>query len=299
MKLILVLAYFLTFNAFGHGSGLDRDGKGGHLNQSIDEYHCHREPCLSSESRSEVTNQIEETIPEHRDGACSDLLQFGRPEAGNILLCRAGYAVGFDCDKRSALWVTYNVTPGIHNSANVPRYDNFRADPELPRNCRKELKDFSGIYDRGHLVSSATLDANTKMNAETFLLSNMSPQLPKFNRAIWKGLENRERKWSNLRGSLYVIAGPVFISDWQGDGNDWQGDGIPIPSHFYKIIVDPARSEAISFLIPHRPLHTSQLDRFRTSIDEIEFVSGIDFLMGLDDDLEALLEKSVSKMWRR
>jgi len=36
-------------------------------------------------------------------------------------------------------------------------------------------------------------DASIQMNSETFLLSNMVPQLPGLNRAGWKGLENRER----------------------------------------------------------------------------------------------------------
>ena len=51
-------------------------------------------------------------------------------------------------------------TPQIHSSANVHRQDNFRPDLELPADSRKTLRDFEEpVFDRGHLVSSASLDA--------------------------------------------------------------------------------------------------------------------------------------------
>jgi len=289
MKLALLLLSLYGASAFGHGGGLN--AQGGHFNRATGEYHCHREPCFSLQSKTlaeEIRPQVKVTT--QGDGSCNGLLPFGRPDTGEILLCRTGYAAGFDCDARSALWVAYEVTPAIHNSANVPRSDDFRADPELPTACRKELHDFGGRYDRGHLVSSATLDANHQMNSETFLLSNMSPQLPKFNRAIWKGLENRERKWSNQRGRVYVITGPVFASR-QRNGR------VRVPSHFYKIIFDPAKNEAISFLLPHKALYTAQLPRYRVSIDVIEEASGMNFFAELEHEIEVTLEKDVSDMW--
>jgi endonuclease G, mitochondrial len=289
MKLALLLLSLYAAFAFGHGGGLN--GQGGHFNRSTGEYHCHREPCFSLQSKTpneEITPQVKVTA-QADDGSCNGLLPFGRPDTGEILLCRTGYAAGFDCNTRSALWVAYEITPAIHNSANVPRSDDFRADPELPAACRKELSDFGRGYDRGHLVSSATLDATRQMNSETFLLSNMSPQLPKFNRAIWKGLENRERKWSNQRGRVYVITGPVFA-------NSKQNGRIMVPSHFYKIIFDPSKNEAISFLLPHKALYTAQLSRYRVSIDVIEEASGINFFAELEDDVEDELEAEVARM---
>ena len=287
MKLALLLLSLYAACALGHGGGLN--AQGGHFNHATGEYHCHREPCFSLPTQAEeITPQVKVTA--QGDGSCNGLLPFGRPDAGEILLCRTGYAAGFDCDTRSALWVAYKVTPAIHNSANVPRSDDFRADLELPASCRKELHDFSSGYDRGHLVSSATLDASRQMNSETFLLSNMTPQLPKFNRAIWKGLENRERKWSNQRGRVYVITGPVFASSKQNGR-------ISVPSHFYKIIFDPAKSEAISFLLPHKALYTTQLPRYRTSIDTIEEMIGADLFESLPDNVEDELEAGVQRMW--
>jgi len=130
------------------------------------------------------------------------------------------------------------------------------------------------------------------MNSETFLLSNMSPQLSGFNRAIWKGLENRERKWARKRGKLHVITGPVYAT---GLSKKMMGR-VPVPSHFYKILFDPTKGEALSFLIQHRALNTASLDRFRTSINQIEKTTGIDFLSGLDDKIEDEIESQISSM---
>ena len=72
---------------------------------------------------------------------------------------------------------------------------------------------------------------------------------------------------------------------------------VPVPSHFYKILFDPTKGEALSFLIQHRALNTASLDKFRTSIDQIEKTTGIDFLSTLDDKIEDEIESQISSMW--
>ena len=282
--------------ANAHGGGLNAEG--GHFNRKTGEYHCHREPCFSNqESRLNLQKPSDPALvigTLNQDDTCNGLLPYGVPSKGDHLLCRTAYSVGFDCSSRSAAWVAYRVSPEISDSANVERSDDFRPDPELPQECRKELLDFTGAYDRGHLASSETLDGSYRMNSETFLLSNMSPQLSGFNRAIWKGLENRERKWAYRRGELYVITGPVFADR---RGSTVVMGRVPVPTHFYKILFDPDEAQALSFLLPHRDLKTASLVLFRSSIDEIEKVTGIEFLSGIDDDAEEQIESNVSPMW--
>ena len=41
-------------------------------------------------------------------------------------------------------------------------------------------------------------------------MSNISPQLPAFNRGIWKKLEKQVREWAKKEGGLYVVTGPVL-----------------------------------------------------------------------------------------
>jgi endonuclease G, mitochondrial len=302
MKLAVVLLA-LSSSALGHGGGLDSSG--GHNNRKSGEYHCHREPCFSLETRTQ-SESAAKIIPNAGNDStfqllnkqasdCNSFLSLGVPGKSDQILCRLGYAIGYDYSKKSAKWVAYVLTPETHDSANVPRQDNFRPDLELPADSRKTLRDFEEpIFDRGHLVSSASLDANVQMNSETFLLSNMVPQLPGLNRAGWRVLENRERKWSTQRGILVAYTGVIF----QGDNLAYIGDNVPVPTHFYKVLFDPKREEAISFVIPHMRVLTSELSLYLVSIDHVEKLTGLDFLERLEDATEAAIERRrPTEMW--
>ena len=70
-------------------------------------------------------------------------------------------------------------------------------------------------FNRGHLVASANQIEENIQNSETFLLSNMAPQRPMFNRGIWKRLETAVRALDSLKKvfETYVISGPIFFFD--------------------------------------------------------------------------------------
>jgi endonuclease G len=119
----------------------------------------------------------------------------------------------------------------------------------------------------------------------------MAPQLPGFNRAIWRGLENREREWSKRKGKLYVLTGPVFSNSTISTLNR-----VLIPSHFYKIILNPRDGRAISFLIPHKALKTASLGLYTVSVDDIEQATELDFFSDFSDREEDLFESKVSSL---
>ena len=47
---------------------------------------------------------------------------------------------------------------------------------------------------------------------DSFLMSNISPQLPGFNRGIWKRLEEQVRQFALKENTLYVVTGTVFYA---------------------------------------------------------------------------------------
>lgn len=78
--------------------------------------------------------------------------------------------------------------------------DNFREDLEIPEQFRAYPADYDEpVYEQGHLANSESVDGSPNAMDETFYMSNMVPQIPRHNKGIWKGLENRERKWANKR----------------------------------------------------------------------------------------------------
>ncbi|KAL3772035.1 hypothetical protein ACHAWU_008057 [Discostella pseudostelligera] len=114
-------------------------------------------------------------------------------------------------------------------------------------------------YDRGHLAPAADFACNDKEMNDTFVLTNASPQLPRFNRSIWLKLEEFVRKVASGKRSsasttyteTWVITGPLWLpsSVKRHDSGDegifhysYEGIGKPpsliaVPTHFYKVVV--------------------------------------------------------------
>ena len=112
MKIIIILLV-LSNLAFGHGGGLDSSG--GHNNRKTGEYHCHREPCFSLQSRKQqelpktvvpnASNDSTYQLTGKQTAKCNGHLLLGVPGKSDQILCRLGYAVGYDYSKKSVEWV--------------------------------------------------------------------------------------------------------------------------------------------------------------------------------------------------
>jgi len=208
------------------------------------------------------------------------------------VLCRTGYAVGYNYQTKNADWVAYHVTKESVN-AQFKRSNNFKVDAELPEYAQSTLSDYSKSgYDRGHLAPSAAMDFSQESMQESFLLSNMSPQLPGFNRVGWRLLEEHVRDLANEYHELYVVTGPIY------EGNEASiGNGVVIPSAFYKVVLDPYYNDAIAFIVPHRGVSGSELVDFVTTIDDVEERTNLDFFSNTNDDIENSMESMLWEMW--
>ncbi|ELY1989245.1 DNA/RNA non-specific endonuclease [Vibrio harveyi] len=225
---------------------------------------------------------------------CGQHLDKGMPSTNNDqFLCRDGYAVGYNYDTKNADWVAYHITAESVNITNK-RSNSFKEDTEMPDYARSTLADYKGSgYDRGHLAPSATMDFTRESMKQSFLMSNMSPQLPGFNRVGWRVLEEHVRDLANEYNELYVVTGPIY------QGNEGTiGNGVVIPSAFYKVILDPSFDEAIAFIVPHRDVSSSELANFITTIDEVERQTGLDFFAQTPDSIEDNMESvKWEEMW--
>jgi len=177
-------------------------------------------------------------------------LRYGAPVCDQILTGRF-FTIGYSWYFRQAKWTLEIVDPGENLFAadafrdpDVKRRDKFRSDVRIPKRFRAALNAFrdSG-FDRGHLVASANSDQWHIQNSETFLLSNMSPQRPGFNRKIWRELEEAVRTLNKQEDVLetYVLNCPVFYFqekiDTIGDEDDPFGIDVPVPHAFIKSVL--------------------------------------------------------------
>jgi len=72
-----------------------------------------------------------------------------------------------------------------------------------------------------------------------------------------------------------------------------------IPDALFKIVIretdDPNQVEALAFLIPNiLPKSEKNLNKFLTSIDRIEDLTGLDFLTIVDDSAERRAEQKIA-----
>lgn len=242
-------------------------------------------------SKSQIPAQTPATVPSD-SFRCNGHVAYGIPGPEDQLLCREGYAVGYDYDRKIPSWVAYRLTPDSVNKK-FKRSNKFKADTEIPVQYRSKLTDYKGSgYDRGHMAASATVDFSYKAMMESFLLSNMTPQLPGLNRQGWRYLEQYIREWTNERGELYVVTGVIFKVNYTVIGN-----GVHVPTHYYKIVFDSAGLDAIAFLVPHRAISKGDLSAFIVSVDGVERLTGLDFNRLLDDAVEDDIEDDVERMW--
>lgn len=207
----------------------------------------------------------------------------------------------YDETHEQAKWVLHKISTNILEGK-VSRTNDFRIDPLVKSGTAEEkdyfLKtkkengkyDYDGFgYDRGHLAPSADFRWSQKALSESYFYSNMSPQLPSFNRERWAELEGLIRGYiyENNR-ALIVYTGPVLNDSLKSIKRST--NGVSIPEQFFKVVVDFKAKKGIAYLMPQEENSNYPVEYFATTIDEVEAITGIDFLHDIDNQTEALLE---------
>lgn len=227
--------------------------------------------------------------------------RYGMPSADQIIFNR-NYVLGYSYHFRQAKWALEIVDP---DKTDVERADNFRPDYRIPEMFRADLADYAGSrYDRGHLVASANQIELDIQNSETFLLSNMSPQVPQFNRHIWKKLETSVRTLNDMDHiyETYVICGPIFDFNKTvksiGSEDD-NGVSLPIPHAYFKSVLTENNKGALhmwSFIMPNE-VSNKPIESFLVPTERVERMSGLN-LWELLVGTKITLEKSkVRDLW--
>jgi len=232
-------------------------------------------------------------------------LRYGCPVADQILSNRF-FTVGYSYYFRQAKWTLEIVNPGTENLTDVERMDNFRTDFRVPKCFRADLSDYTGSgFDRGHLVPSANKNDLQIQNSETFLLSNMSPQAPAFNRDIWRKLETKVRNLDNKSSILetYVATGPIFDFSHKIEmigKNDNNGISIPVPSHFFKCILTEGKNGKLKMWAFE--MQNSHLDKeikhYRVTTSYIEQRAGILLWANLRGPEIEKEKNKIRSMWK-
>lgn len=267
------------------------------------------------------------------DNPAATLLEMPRVNTTNFLAAHyvdydnqhiMNLAIEWNAAMRHSSWVAFSFD-STTSQDNVKRGDKWGWDPLIPDNMGKVIEDDhkSDGYDKGHLCASEDRVYCKEANDQTFLYSNISPQIGSFNQKYWAKLEALIQKWgrstqNGVYDKVYVAKGGTInklLKDWTGkqkandglyptadaDGksNPKSKNGLVVPAYYYMAILaeKDGKFQAIGFLVPHsedlpaKPT-TADLQAYTCSIAHLEEQTGIDFFCNLKDNVEREVESA-------
>ncbi len=224
--------------------------------------------------------------------------RYGMPNA-DLLLFNRHYIVGYSFLMRQPRWAMETIDPNTSQIGSV-RADNFRPDYRVPEQWRVDLVDYvkSG-FDRGHLISSADRLATDIANSETFLMSNMAPQYPGFNRGIWKELEAAVRSLAARDEMLevYTICGPLFHFKREVDK---LGEDVAVPHGFFKSVLAERRTGGLklwTFAIANAEVPSKPLRQMLKTTADVEAWTGLPLWDRLQGVMVDRMKRRKGRMW--
>jgi DNA/RNA endonuclease G (NUC1) len=232
-----------------------------------------------------------------------------RDASDDFIITRDQYTISYNRNRNTPNWVSYEFD-ATHFGASIDRCDCFTHDPSLPPDfTHLTTADYTGAgasagygIDRGHMARSFDFTSGSLDNARSYYLSNIIPQAAAVNQGPWKLLEDSLGNLARFDGKeVYVIDGVA------GSKGTVKNEGkIVIPAAEWKVaIVLPINhgladvhdfndiDDVIAVIMPNDPTVDAHWETYKTTVDEIQRVSGYDLLALLPDKLERSVETNL------
>ncbi|XP_016354548.1 endonuclease G, mitochondrial-like [Sinocyclocheilus anshuiensis] len=192
---------------------------------------------------------------------------------------RKSYIMSYNNETKNAKWV----------------YEILNNDT-LKINCKENgsfgKNEFEG-YEQGHLAAAANHRWCQEAYHDTFLMSNMTPQLEEVNNSFMKIVENFCRKKAideNVR-NVHVYTGPLYLKFVRGkyvvlEPEKEEKPGKKIPTHYFKVAFVEDKNGIVnlhSFVVPQiekeeKDFPEPKVEQFVCDIVKIQKLSGLRFM---------------------
>src|SRR3989338_541597 len=164
-------------------------------------------------------------------------------------------------------------------------------------------------FSRGHLamkMHAERMGGSAGWNTHTFY--NAVPQRQLFNAGIWLDLEDLTAAWAQKYGAVWIIDGPIFADKSPNAYIGEEGEfPVAIPDAFFKIVIKEGmvtnKPDILAFIYPQvgagyyegKPYDHS---RYMTSIDEIQKLTGLEFLKNIPAaNRKVLIKQNIREVW--
>lgn len=213
------------------------------------------------------------------------------PDRPVQILINHGYVVGFSPTTLQPAWSAYSVAhadAGVDYGRPLHYYTDLRLGPAQRLSNRTFGKLGTIPLNVGHMTPNEVINRQfgRLAQAETFLMSNMSPQHQAHNQGVWAKLEEAIRSVQTAPGGDYawVVVGPVFGDESPHVSRDG-GKLVPVPEAYFALVVDPVRYpydtpgsvDLDCFIIPQTAPRDTDPDDYPSTREEIERRTGLRF----------------------
>ncbi|XP_034105123.1 endonuclease G, mitochondrial [Drosophila albomicans] len=220
----------------------------------------------------------------------SQIMKYGFPGLDHVR-SQSDYVLSYDRRNRVPHWVFEHLTAEsvARNDAVDRSKSDFKPDESIHPFFRAQNTDYrrSG-YDRGHMAAAGNHRLHQKHCDDTFLLSNMAPQVGQgFNRDAWNTLETYVRKLTKSYSNVYVCTGPLYLPHKEDDGKMYVkyevigSNTVAVPTHFYKVIVSEAADQKLhmeAYVMPNKVIsNDTPLQVFQVPPETVERAAGLLF----------------------
>lgn len=226
-----------------------------------------------------------------------------QPATWTRVLRNDAFLVGWSDLRGNPLWVKYRLQPVPADAPRLRRPPHFERDWRALNSLGHDAYSGSG-YDRGHLAPNYAISRlyGPQAQLQTFLMTNITPQRPNLNQKVWQRLEEVEIDFFAARYTeLWVVTGPVFGPQTRRLPSSLR---VEVPEAFFKILAAPTGGpdggpKLLAFVVPQTVRGHEPLDRFITSVRQVEALTGLDFFPQMEPGLQARLETAVDPAaWR-
>ena len=213
----------------------------------------------------------------------------------NVVCHYSGFTSYFNPETHIPNCVAYEIIES-ETTGDEPRKKSFEADHTID-GCAESSDYRNSGYDRGHMAPAAEMKWSKVAMEESFLMTNICPQVKSLNSGIWHRLEQRVREWAARDSSIIVVCGPIFTP---GKPVEQIGEiGVAVPHRFFKALYAPGRNIGIAFIFDNDKVK-GELRKYAVTIDSVERETGLDLFYNLPDDIENEVENQCNyKLWEK
>ncbi|NBU82134.1 MAG: DNA/RNA non-specific endonuclease [Flavobacteriaceae bacterium] len=188
-----------------------------------------------------------------------------------VVLKHTNYTSHYSKSKKYPVMVEWWETRAKIGCPNpLPRKDNFKPDPLLPKETDLAADYIGSGYDRGHLMPAKSNQCQTQaVQDECFYFSNMAAQTHRLNAGDWKSLETMTREYAVKEDSVHIWAGNV--------GEIKRIGKVAVPKQCWKVVYFKKSNEWLYFVFENDQSKPDGIHNNEVTKEDIEKLTGLKF----------------------